>query len=160
MVAAGVDVKTAQRRLGHANVTLTLQVYARATAEADRRAAELRQDRQSSDIGAVGIGVACRDEATGKAWARSRRCTWRGQVQLVQRDLPQRVLDVGKIDRPRTRPLVAVRRTHCCQVICPAHREPTPNGPSLRVPDHTQARRPGRPCLSQRQILASWARRS
>lgn len=41
MVAAGVDVKTAQRRLGHANVTLTLQVYARATAEADRRAAEL-----------------------------------------------------------------------------------------------------------------------
>ncbi len=36
MVAAGVDVKTAQRRLGHANVTLTLQVYARATAEADR----------------------------------------------------------------------------------------------------------------------------
>jgi integrase len=41
MVAAGVDVKTAQRRLGHANVTLTLQVYARATADADRRAAEL-----------------------------------------------------------------------------------------------------------------------
>ena len=41
MVAAGVDLKTAQRRLGHANVTLTMQVYARATAEADRRAAEL-----------------------------------------------------------------------------------------------------------------------
>jgi hypothetical protein len=40
-VAAGVDVKTAQHRLGHANVTLTLWVYARATAEADRRAAEL-----------------------------------------------------------------------------------------------------------------------
>jgi integrase len=41
MAAAGVDLMTAQRRLGHANVTLTLQVYARATAEADRRAAEL-----------------------------------------------------------------------------------------------------------------------
>lgn len=41
MVAEGVDVKTAQRRLGHANVTLTLQVHARATAEADRRAADL-----------------------------------------------------------------------------------------------------------------------
>jgi hypothetical protein len=40
-VVAGVEVNTAQRRLGHANVTLTLQVYARATAEADRRAAEL-----------------------------------------------------------------------------------------------------------------------
>jgi integrase len=26
MVATGVDVKTAQRRLGHAKVTLTLQV--------------------------------------------------------------------------------------------------------------------------------------
>ena len=35
MVAAGVDVKTAQHRLGHANVTMTLQVYARATEEAD-----------------------------------------------------------------------------------------------------------------------------
>lgn len=45
MVAAGVDVKTAQRRLGHANVTLTLQVYARATEEADRRAAELMGER-------------------------------------------------------------------------------------------------------------------
>jgi integrase len=41
MVAAGVDVKTAQRRLAHSNITLTLQVYARATAETDRRAAEL-----------------------------------------------------------------------------------------------------------------------
>ena len=41
MGAAGVDVKTAQRRLGLANVTLTLQVYARATAEADPRAADL-----------------------------------------------------------------------------------------------------------------------
>jgi integrase len=45
MVATGVDAKTAQRRLGHANVTLTLQVYARATAEADRRAAELIGER-------------------------------------------------------------------------------------------------------------------
>jgi integrase len=45
MVAAGVDLKTAQRRLGHANVTLTLQVYARATAEADRRAADLVGER-------------------------------------------------------------------------------------------------------------------
>ena len=45
MVAAGVDVKTAQRRLGHANVTMTLQVYARATEEADRRAADLVRER-------------------------------------------------------------------------------------------------------------------
>jgi hypothetical protein len=29
MVAAGVDMKTAQHRLGHANVTMTLQVDAR-----------------------------------------------------------------------------------------------------------------------------------
>ncbi len=45
MVAAGVDVKTAQHRLGHANVTMTLQVYARATEEADRRAADLVRER-------------------------------------------------------------------------------------------------------------------
>jgi integrase len=41
MVAAGVDAKTAQHRPGHANVTMTLQIYARATKEADRRAADL-----------------------------------------------------------------------------------------------------------------------
>jgi integrase len=45
MMAAGVDVKTAHHRLGHANVTMTLQVYARATEEADRRAVELLGER-------------------------------------------------------------------------------------------------------------------
>jgi integrase len=45
MVAEGVDVKTAQRRLGRANVSLTLQVYARASIEADRRAADLVGER-------------------------------------------------------------------------------------------------------------------
>ena len=40
MVAAGVDLKTAQVRLGHASPTLTLGIYARATSTADRRAAE------------------------------------------------------------------------------------------------------------------------
>ncbi len=45
MVAAGVDVKTAQHRLGHANVTMTLQVYARAAEEVDRRAADLVGER-------------------------------------------------------------------------------------------------------------------
>ena len=45
MVAAGVDVKTAQHRLGYANMTMTLQVYARATEEADRRAADLVGER-------------------------------------------------------------------------------------------------------------------
>jgi integrase len=40
LVAAGVDVKTAQTRLGHANPSTTLGIYARVTAEADRQAAE------------------------------------------------------------------------------------------------------------------------
>jgi integrase len=40
LVAAGVDLKTAQTRLGHANPHTTLGIYARASAEADRRAAE------------------------------------------------------------------------------------------------------------------------
>jgi hypothetical protein len=33
MVAASVDMKTAQHRLGHANVTMSLQVDARASEE-------------------------------------------------------------------------------------------------------------------------------
>jgi integrase len=45
MVAEGVDVKTAQKRLGHANPALTLAIYARATADADRRAADAVGER-------------------------------------------------------------------------------------------------------------------
>jgi hypothetical protein len=40
LVAAGVDVKTAPTRLGHSSPSLTLGIYARATAAGDRAAAE------------------------------------------------------------------------------------------------------------------------
>lgn len=40
LVTNGVDVKTAQTRLGHSSPAITLAIYARATAEADRRAAD------------------------------------------------------------------------------------------------------------------------
>jgi len=40
MVAAGVDVRTAQARLGHSDPRLTLSVYAQATDEGDRVAAQ------------------------------------------------------------------------------------------------------------------------
>lgn len=45
LVAAGVDLKTAQTRLGHSTPTLTLAVYARATVDADRAAAQAVGDR-------------------------------------------------------------------------------------------------------------------
>lgn len=41
LIAGGVDVRTAQTRLGHSSPTVTLGIYARATAEGDRRAAEV-----------------------------------------------------------------------------------------------------------------------
>ena len=40
MVASGVDVRVAQERLGHSDPRLTLGVYAQATSEGDRAAAE------------------------------------------------------------------------------------------------------------------------
>jgi integrase len=40
LVAEGVDVRTAQARLGHSDPRLTLAIYAQATGEADRVAAE------------------------------------------------------------------------------------------------------------------------
>jgi integrase len=40
MVAAGVDVRTAQARAGHADPRMTLSVYAKATRPADRQAAD------------------------------------------------------------------------------------------------------------------------
>jgi integrase len=40
LVAAGVDIKTAQTRLGHSSPSVTLGIYARATEHADRLAAD------------------------------------------------------------------------------------------------------------------------
>lgn len=40
LVAEGVDIKTAQTRLGHADPRTTLGIYARATTDGDRKAAE------------------------------------------------------------------------------------------------------------------------
>lgn len=45
LVVNGVDVKTAQYRLGHSSPVLTLEVYAQAAPEAERRAAELLGER-------------------------------------------------------------------------------------------------------------------
>src|SRR5206468_6993070 len=47
LVAAGVDLKTAQTRLGHSDPRLTLGVYAQATNEADQAAANVLGDRFS-----------------------------------------------------------------------------------------------------------------
>ena len=44
MVAAGIDPKTVQRRLGHASLHVTLGLYAQATTEADACAAETLDD--------------------------------------------------------------------------------------------------------------------
>ncbi|MGO9875851.1 MAG: tyrosine-type recombinase/integrase [Acidimicrobiia bacterium] len=44
LVMAGVDVKTVQARLGHSDPRLALAVYAQATTEADRAAADLLGD--------------------------------------------------------------------------------------------------------------------
>lgn len=45
LVAEGVDLKTAQDRLGHSDPRLTLAVYAQSTTEADRRAADRLGER-------------------------------------------------------------------------------------------------------------------
>jgi integrase len=56
MVAEGVDVKTAQARLGHSDPRLTLAIYAQATTEGDRSAA--------SKLGARLMGSPLRDAAS------------------------------------------------------------------------------------------------
>jgi len=45
LVAAGVDIKTTQTRLGHSSPNMTFRLYARATVEADRKAADAVGDR-------------------------------------------------------------------------------------------------------------------
>ena len=51
LVLAGVDLKTAQTRLGHSDPRLTLGVYAQATTEADRAASDALGDRFSPSRG-------------------------------------------------------------------------------------------------------------
>ena len=45
LVAEGVDIKTAQRRLGHSDIRTTLEIYAQATTKADRDAADALAER-------------------------------------------------------------------------------------------------------------------
>lgn len=50
LLANGVDVKTVQTRLGHANASITLNWYAHAVPENDRKAAQLIGDLFSSNL--------------------------------------------------------------------------------------------------------------
>ncbi len=65
MVAAGVDVKTAQARLGHSDPRLTLAIYAHATTDADRAAA----DRLGTLFMAHEPERMCHESAMGQAEA-------------------------------------------------------------------------------------------
>ncbi|HUR17509.1 MAG TPA: tyrosine-type recombinase/integrase [Acidimicrobiales bacterium] len=69
MVAAGVDIKTAQARLGHSDPRLTLAVYAQVTSAADRAAAD--------ELGALFMASPademCHESAMGRPMAVARR---------------------------------------------------------------------------------------
>jgi integrase len=58
LVAAGVDIKTAQTRLGHSSPSVTLGIYARATEQADRLAA----DAVGAFFASVPVSVAATDK--------------------------------------------------------------------------------------------------
>jgi len=51
LVVEGIDVKTAQTRLGHADPRVTLSIYASAPASVDRAAADVLGDRFFGDNG-------------------------------------------------------------------------------------------------------------
>ena len=53
-VAAGIDLRTAQHRLGHATPRLVLELYAYATSEADRAAPDLMGARLFGNGDALG----------------------------------------------------------------------------------------------------------
>jgi len=61
LVAAGVDVRTAQERLGHSDPRMTLGLYARVTPDGDRAAAE----RLSAHFGSVSTSEHERTAAVG-----------------------------------------------------------------------------------------------
>lgn len=63
MVAAGIDVKTAQTRLGHSDPRLTLAVYAQATNAADRAAADRLGALFMADGTSDGTSEMCHESA-------------------------------------------------------------------------------------------------
>jgi integrase len=63
MVAEGVDVKTAQARLGHSDPRLTLAIYAQATSEGDRAAASKLGARLM--LSSKGDGASSSSSSTG-----------------------------------------------------------------------------------------------
>lgn len=78
LVAGGVDVRTAQARLGHSDVYLTLEIYAQATSEADRKATETigRNSIRTAQI-ARSRGIAAGSSPSPRLPSRSRdRLTW------------------------------------------------------------------------------------
>ncbi len=60
-VAAGVDIRTAQHRLGHSTSRLVLELYAHATTDADRAAATVMGDRLFGAEGSSGEGPRAMD---------------------------------------------------------------------------------------------------
>ncbi len=82
LIAAGVDVKTAQSRLGHSSSKVTLDLYARATVDADRQAAVVvgellrpsRTNRARRPAGARSLEPVTplhQDEPGGASWNRT-----------------------------------------------------------------------------------------
>ncbi len=71
LVAAGVDVRTAQSRLGHADPRVTLGLYAQVTSEGDERAADrlatrLLRRRVADDDPGAGLSLGSNDTKTAK----------------------------------------------------------------------------------------------
>jgi len=97
LVAGGVDVRTAQARLGHSDVRLTLEIYAQATNEADRAAAEIIGRRFDPRRTNRGISrdlrgmEAVKPPSKEKPQARDLRLRWSGGGDLNSRPLrPER----------------------------------------------------------------------
>jgi integrase len=91
LVAAGVDVKTAQSRLGHSQVRLTLELYAQAVTEQDRKASDALADQLMPP----------RLRAVGEVRARDIRAMDSGETRSSD---PEKTADLGlRGGRNRTR---------------------------------------------------------
>ena len=96
----GVDLKTAQTRLGHSDPRLTLAVYAQASTDADRAAAVLLGERFMPTRGAV-AGLAQPKRAQAKR---------RNERDLRKRESGCRDLNPGP-QRPERCALTKLRHT-------------------------------------------------
>ncbi len=105
MIAEGIDVKTAQQRLGHSDVRMTLGLYARVIEGTDRHASDVLASRFLGN-------VASNTPNTGNArWTRDGGSEWRHEGRSTAQEKAALTRTFGGVEVSGLEPPTSTLRT-------------------------------------------------